>query len=60
MALSLSEKIGKFHTSLGPSATRAVWEGIVLQNDGSGDYIKTWSHSSLARPTDAQLAAITE
>ena len=31
MALSLSEKIGKFHTSLGPSATRAAWEGIVLQ-----------------------------
>jgi hypothetical protein len=28
---------------------------IVLQNDGEGDYIKSWNHSSLAKPTQEQL-----
>jgi len=28
---------------------------IVLQNDGSGDYIKTWNVSGLAKPSDSQL-----
>ena len=26
-----------------------------LQNDGSGDYIKSWSVAGLAKPTDEQL-----
>ena len=29
---------------------------IRLQNDGSGDYIKSWNVSGLAKPTDDQLA----
>jgi hypothetical protein len=35
---------------------------IRLQNDsdGNGDYIAAWDHPTLARPTDEQLAAITE
>jgi hypothetical protein len=28
---------------------------IVLQNDGSGDYIHTWNVSGLAKPSDTQL-----
>ena len=28
---------------------------IRLQNDGSGDYIKSWNVSGLAKPTDDQL-----
>tara|TARA_R100001082_G_scaffold69018_1_gene39106 strand:- start:1353 stop:1676 length:324 start_codon:yes stop_codon:yes gene_type:complete len=28
---------------------------ILLQNDGSGDYIKIWNVSGLAKPTDDQL-----
>ena len=28
---------------------------IALQNDGSGDYIKTWNVSGVAKPTDSQL-----
>ena len=28
---------------------------IRLQNDGSGDYIKSWNVSGLAEPTDDQL-----
>ena len=33
---------------------------IRLQNDsdGKGDYIALWEHPTLARPTDAQLAAV--
>ena len=30
---------------------------IRLQNDGSGDYIHTWSIDGLAKPTDEQLAS---
>ncbi len=35
---------------------------IVLQNDndGNGDYIKEWNVSGVAKPTDAQLNAITD
>jgi hypothetical protein len=31
---------------------------ITLQNDsdGKGDYIKSWSHPTLPRPTDEELA----
>ena len=29
---------------------------ILLQNDGSGDYIHTWNVSGLAKPSDEQLA----
>jgi hypothetical protein len=32
---------------------------IHLQNDGQGDYIKSWSHPTYAEPTQAQLNAIT-
>ena len=31
---------------------------VVLQNDGSGAYIKKWNISGLAKPTDAQLNAL--
>ena len=30
---------------------------IKLQNDGDGDYIKTWSVDGLDKPTDEQLAS---
>jgi hypothetical protein len=35
---------------------------IQLQNDsnGHGDYIREWNHPTLQRPTDEQLAQITE
>jgi len=31
---------------------------ILLQNDGNGDYIKSWNHPTLTQPTQAQLDAI--
>ena len=30
---------------------------IELQNDGSGDYIKVWNVSGVAKPTDSQIAS---
>ena len=35
----------------------AEQNNINLQNDGSGDYIKSWSIDGLAKPTDEQLAS---
>ena len=35
----------------------AEQDNIVLQNDGDGDYIKTWSVDGLSKPTDSQLAS---
>lgn len=33
---------------------------IMLQNDsdGRGDYIKSWTHATLAQPTEEQLASV--
>jgi hypothetical protein len=55
--LSLSQKIESIYPQL---KTRADWEGIVLENSGSGDYIKTWDHSTLTQPTEAELDAVDE
>ena len=42
-------------------ANSKTWDAeknnIVLQNDGSGDYIHTWNVSGLNKPTDSQLAS---
>ena len=38
------------------SKTEAEFDSnIVLQNDGSGDYIKTWNVSGVTKPTDSEL-----
>lgn len=48
--------------ALYPELTDADFFGntatVILQNDsdGKGDYIADWSHPSLARPTEEQLA----
>ena len=40
------------------SKTESEFENnIVLQNDGSGSYIKTWNVSGVAKPSDSQLNA---
>ena len=42
-------------------ANSKTWEAeknnIILQNDGDGDYIHTWSVDALNKPTDTQLAS---
>ena len=41
------------------SKTEAEFDSnIVLQNDGSGDYIKTWNVSGVSKPTNSQLNAL--
>jgi hypothetical protein len=39
-------------------ANSATWDNtkVSLQNDGSGDYIKTWTYS-FSKPTDSQIAS---
>tara|TARA_R100001015_G_C4521199_1_gene90146 strand:+ start:180 stop:530 length:351 start_codon:yes stop_codon:yes gene_type:complete len=42
-------------------ANSKTWDAeqnnIVLQNDGSGDYIHTWNVSGLSKPSDSQIAS---
>ena len=42
-------------------ANSKTWDSeknnIVLQNDGSGDYIKSWNVSGLSEPTAEQIAS---
>ena len=40
-------------------ANSKTWDNskVSLQNDGDGDYIKTWTYSGLAKPTDEQIAS---
>ena len=42
-------------------ANSKTWEAekdnLILQNDGSGDYIHTWNVSGVSKPTDEQLAS---
>ena len=44
-------------TKLYLEANSKTWDDtkVSLQNDGSGDYIKSWSVAGLAKPTDEQL-----
>jgi hypothetical protein len=39
------------------SKTVSEFNNILIQNDGSGDYIKSWNVSGLAQPTDDQLTS---
>ena len=45
-------------TKLYIEANSATWDDtkVSLQNDGSGDYIKTWTYS-FTKPTDSQIAS---
>ena len=56
------EKIISLYPSLTDADFSPVTGTIRLQNDsdGKGDYIAFWNHPSLARPTDAQLDAVTK
>ena len=60
--MTLYEKIKTIYPSLTENDFMGRNATITLQNDsdGRGDYIAKWEHSTLARPTQAQLDAITE
>ena len=53
--MTLYEKIMAIYPSLTDQDFMTV---ITLQNDsdGKGDYIKSWNHPTLPRPTDEELA----
>jgi hypothetical protein len=40
-------------------ANSKTWDDskVSLQNDGSSDYIKSWTYEGLTKPTDSQLAS---
>ena len=56
--MTLYDKIITLYPELQPSDFLTV---IRLQNDsdGRGDYIAEWNHPTLAKPTDEQLAEVT-
>ena len=60
--MNLYEKIISIYPSLTENDFMGRNATITLQNDsdGRGDYIAKWEHPTLARPTQAQLDAITE
>lgn len=60
--MGLFEKILAIYPQL--SNDPGIYMGgiFVLKNDldGAGDYIAEWTHPTLPRPTEEQLAAVTE
>ena len=52
--MTLYEKIKSIYPSL---EDKDFWTVITPQNHsaGNGDYIKSWNHPTLTRPTEAQL-----
>ena len=59
--MNLYDKILSIYPSLTQNDFAFDGGTIRLQNDsdGKGDYIKNWSHPTLAKPTQAQLDAVT-
>ena len=56
---SLNTKVKKY-LEANSKTFESEENNIFLQNDGSGDYIKTWNVSGLAKPTDDQIASYEE
>ena len=52
---TLSRKV-KLYLKANSKTWEAEQDNFLLQNDGSGDFIKSWDVSGLAEPTDEQLA----
>jgi hypothetical protein len=52
------EKLKQLYPSLTDADFDPLKGTIVLQNDsdGRGDYIKSWNHPTLPKPTDEELA----
>ena len=58
--MTLYEKIKTLYTELTSDDFAPDTGTIMLQNDsdGKGDYIKSWEHPTLTKPTQEQLDAI--
>ena len=59
MATFLNTKIKCYLSANGKTYTDEK-KNYSLQNDGQGDYIKSWNVSDLAEPTQSQLDALQE
>jgi len=57
--MTLYEKIKQIYPELTGEDFMPNRGTIMLQNDsdGRGDYIKSWTHATLAQPTEEQLAS---
>ena len=60
MSLSLSQKIRKLYPSLTSNDFDPETGTILLRNDsdGKGDYIKSWKHPTLSKPTKSELDSV--
>ena len=58
--MTLYDKIITIYPSLTDADFASMNGTILLQNDsdGKGDYIKSWEHPTLAKPTQEQLDGI--
>ena len=56
MAIQLYTKV-KLYLEANSKTWDAEQGNILLQNDGSGDYIKSWNVNGVTKPTDTQLAS---
>ena len=54
--MDLREKIKSIYPSLTDADFSIHGGTIILRNDGEGQYIQTWEHPTLAKPTDEELA----
>ena len=57
MALSLSQKVATLCPDL---MNKNDWQGVRIEDDGSGAKIVAWSHSKYSQPSDSAIAAVTE
>jgi len=57
MATTLANKIKQIYPSITDEDFLTITGTILLQNDGNGDYIKSWTNSN-AQPTKEQLDVI--
>ena len=54
---NLYYKVKLYLEANGKTEAELYSDNIELQNDGSGDYIKVWNVSGVAKPTDSQIAS---
>lgn len=53
--MTLYEKIKQIRPNLIEDDFKLVTGTILLQNDGKGEYIKSWNHPTETQPTQEEL-----
>ena len=57
MALTLAQRVATLCPDL---MNKNDWQGVVIEDDGSGAKIASWTHSKYSRPSQSALNAVTE